>query len=99
MESGGEPWKFEGQNNDMYQTEHDEFVASIRAGTPLNFADKLAHSSMVAILGRMSAYTGQTITWEDACNSKEDLRPQVPLDFSAKLPFPPVPVPGRTKFI
>jgi myo-inositol 2-dehydrogenase/D-chiro-inositol 1-dehydrogenase len=99
MESGSDAWKFQGENNDMYQTEHDEFVASIRAGKPVNFADKLAHSSMVAILGRMSAYTGQTITWEDACNSKEDLRPPGPLDFSSKLPFPPVPVPGRTKFI
>jgi myo-inositol 2-dehydrogenase/D-chiro-inositol 1-dehydrogenase len=98
IEAGGERWKFDGKNNDMYQTEHDEFVASIREGKPMNVAEKLAHSSMVAILGRMSAYTGQTITWEDACNSKEDLRPQGPLDFTVKLPTPPVPIPGRTKF-
>jgi predicted dehydrogenase len=99
IEAGSERWKFDGEKNDMYQTEHDEFVASLRAGKPLNFSDKIAHSTMVAILGRMSAYTGQTITWEDACNSKEDLRPHMPLDFAAKYPTPPVPIPGRTKFI
>ncbi len=99
IEAGSERWKFDGEKNDMYQTEHDEFVASLRAGKPLNFADKIAHSTMLAILGRMSAYTGQTITWEDACNSKEDLRPPMPLDFAAKYPTPPVPIPGRTKFI
>ncbi len=92
-------WKYNGPKNDMYQTEHDEYFASIRAGKPLNFAEKLAHSTMVAILGRMSAYTGQTITWEDALASKEDLRPTDPLDFKMKLATPPVPMPGRTKFV
>ena len=67
-------------NNDMYQTEHDEFFASIREGKPLNYAHKLAHCTMVAIMGRMAAYTGQTITWEDAINSKEVLAPKEPLD-------------------
>ncbi len=92
-------WKYNGPKNDMYQTEHDEFFASIRAGKPVNYADKLAHSTMVAILGRMSAYTGQTITWEDALASKENLHPAEPLDFKMKLPMPPVPMPGRTKFV
>ncbi len=99
IQAGDTKWKYEGEKNDMYQTEHDEFFASLRKGTPLNFADKLAHSTMVAIMGRMSAYTGQTITWEEACNSKETLYPQEPLDFKMNLPTPPVPMPGRTKFV
>jgi hypothetical protein len=82
----------------MYQTEHDEFFASIRAGQPVNFGDKLAHSTMVGIMGRMSAYTGQTITWEDAMNSQEVLAPPS-LDWAMKLETPPVPMPGRTKFV
>jgi myo-inositol 2-dehydrogenase / D-chiro-inositol 1-dehydrogenase len=94
----GENWKFRGENNDMYQTEHDEFFASIRAGKPLNEAAKLAHSTMVGIMGRMAAYTGQVITWEDAINSKEVLAPQAPLDWKMTLATPPVAIPGRTKF-
>ncbi len=94
----GESWKYTGPNNEMYQTEHDEFFASIRAGKPLNNAEKLAHSSMVAILGRMAGYTGQQITWEDAIKSEETLAPKEPLDWNMKLATPPVAIPGRTKF-
>ena len=94
---GGESWKFDGVNNDMYQTEHDEFFASIRKGEPLNNAEKMAHSTMVAVMGRMSAYTGQTITWEDAMGSQEKLAPDN-LDWHMKLETPPVAIPGRTKF-
>ncbi|MGV3532025.1 MAG: gfo/Idh/MocA family oxidoreductase, partial [Chthoniobacteraceae bacterium] len=94
----GDKWKYDGPNNDMYQTEHDEFFASIREGKPVNFGDKLAHSTMVGIMGRMAAYTGQVITWEDALNSKESLAPEGPLDMKMKLETPPVAIPGRTKF-
>ena len=93
----GDSWKFDGENNDMYQTEHDEFFASIRQGQPLNYGEKIAHSTMVAIMGRMAAYTGQTITWEDAINSQESLAPEK-LDWNMALATPPVAIPGRTKF-
>ena len=82
----------------MYQTEHDELFASIRAGKPLNFAEKIAHSTMVGILGRMAAYTGQPVTWEDAIESKEQLAPTEPLTWDMKLPVGPIAMPGRTKF-
>jgi myo-inositol 2-dehydrogenase/D-chiro-inositol 1-dehydrogenase len=94
----GQSWKYDGPNNDMYQTEHDEFFASLRDGKPLNESVKLAHSSMVAIMGRMAAYTGQKITWEDAINSKEILAPSDKLEWNMKLETPPVAIPGRTKF-
>jgi predicted dehydrogenase len=93
----GKSWKYEGEKNDMYQTEHDELFASIRAGKPLNFAEKVAHSSMVGILGRMAAYTGQPVTWEDAIASKESLMP-AKLDLKMNLPVPEIAMPGRTKF-
>src|SRR5690625_6274600 len=35
----------------------------------------MAKSSMVAIMGRMAAYTGQRVTWEEAINSDEVLIP------------------------
>jgi myo-inositol 2-dehydrogenase/D-chiro-inositol 1-dehydrogenase len=93
----GNTWKWEGKKNDMYQTEHDEFFASIRAGKPVNFSDKVAHSTMVGILGRMAAYTGQPVTWEDAIKSTEKLGPDK-LDWAMTLPVQPIAMPGRTKF-
>jgi predicted dehydrogenase len=93
----GNTWKYEGEKNDMYQTEHDEFFASIRAGKPLNFADKIAHSTMVGLLGRMAAYTGQPVTWEDAIKSNEVLGPSK-LDWNMALPTQPIAMPGRTKY-
>ncbi len=93
----GSSWKYEGPKNDMYQTEHDEFFASLRAGQPFNFSEKIAHSTMVGILGRMAAYTGQPVTWEDAIKSTEKLGPDK-VDWSMTLPVQPVAMPGRTKF-
>ena len=59
----------------MYQTEHDELFASIRNGKPINNGEYMARSTLLAIMGRMAAYTGQEITWEMAMNSKEVARP------------------------
>ena len=91
-------WRFRGENNDMYQTEHNELFASIRAGNPFNDGEVAAQSTMVGILGRMAAYTGQKITYEEALNSKQDLTPEH-LDWKKPLAVPSVPVPGVTKFV
>src|SRR5688572_7342562 len=72
--TGKHAWRYTGPSNNMYQTEHDEFFASIRNGKPMNDGEWMANSTMIAILGRMVAYTGQTITWEQALNSNEVLR-------------------------
>jgi hypothetical protein len=49
-------------------------------------------------MGRMAAYTGQEIGWEQALNSKEDLSPEK-FDWDAKLRDWEVAVPGRTRFV
>ena len=59
----------------MYQVEHDEFFASIRSGKNINDGPRMIHSSMMAIMGRMSAHTGKAITWEEAMESGDDLFP------------------------
>ncbi|MDP6520759.1 MAG: gfo/Idh/MocA family oxidoreductase, partial [Planctomycetota bacterium] len=76
--------------------EHDELFASIRAGQPINQGEWLAHSTLLAIMGRMAAYTGQVITWEQALNSTERLGPEA-LEWG-QLDVAPVAVPGRTPF-
>jgi predicted dehydrogenase len=98
--TGSHPWRMSRaqrrQNRDMYQNEHNELFASIRNGRPINNGEYMAKSTLLAILGRMAAYTGQVITWEDALNSREDLTP-ARYEFGP-LPVPPVAMPGVTRF-
>jgi predicted dehydrogenase len=90
-------WAYEGREADMYQTEHDELFRSIRTGQPINNGEYMSHSTLLAIMGRMSAYTGQTITWDMALNSQEDL--SLPkYDWDVPLPSPAPARPGFTKF-
>lgn len=95
--SGKVIWKFEGEGGDMYQIEHNELFASIRANKPINNGDYMCKSTLLAIAGRMAAYTGQKLTWDAAWNSKEDLSPK---EYEwADNPVPPVAVPGKTPFV
>jgi myo-inositol 2-dehydrogenase/D-chiro-inositol 1-dehydrogenase len=90
---GPNPWKYEiAEPNDMYMQEHRDLIASIRAGKPYNELKSVTESSLTAIMGRMSAYTGKTITWEEALNAPESLMPQS-LTWGP-MPMPPVPMPG-----
>ncbi|QEC54119.1 Gfo/Idh/MocA family oxidoreductase [Anseongella ginsenosidimutans] len=95
---GANQWKFTGEQNDMYQTEHDELFASIRQGKPINDGEYMAHSSMLAIMGRMAAYTGRRITWEEAINSTEVLGTDVQ-GWKQEPPVVNVAMPGITEFI
>jgi len=95
---GQNKWTFEGQKNDMYQHEHDVLFASIRKGQPLNDGKRMATSTLLAMMGRMAAYTGQQLTWEQALNSQEVIFP-VDLDWKGSRPPVVMPIPGKTKFI
>ena len=98
MITGANEWKYEGPPSPSpYVQEHADLIASIRAGKPLNEARQVAESVLTAIMGRMSAYTGQEVTWEQALNSKEDLTP-ARLEFGP-IEVPPVAVPGKTPLI
>jgi hypothetical protein len=81
----------------MYQTEHDELLASIRAGQPINDGVRMTNSTAMAIMARMSAYTGQDVTWAQLWASKEDLAP--PKWEWGPLPAPAVAVPGKTALV
>ena len=52
IDAGDNSWRYRGENNDMYQSEHDELFASIRNGKAFNDGERAAHSTMVAILGQ-----------------------------------------------
>ena len=53
-----------------HQKEHDDLFAALRRGEIYNEADYAADSTMTAIMGRMATYSGQTVTWDDACRSE-----------------------------
>ncbi len=91
-------WIYDGPERNIYQTEHDELFASIRSGKPINNGEYMAKSTLLAIMGRMAAYTGQLITWDMAFNSRQDLSP-ARYDWDLPLPTPPVAIPGVTKFV
>ncbi|MFZ9691163.1 MAG: Gfo/Idh/MocA family protein [Phycisphaerales bacterium] len=93
---GGEAWRYTGPNNNPYVTEHEDLQRAIRSGNRVNETRNVAYSTLTAIMGRESAYTGQEITWDQALNSSQDLMPAV-LAFT-ECPTPPVPIPGKTKF-
>ena len=82
---------------DPYVQEHTDLIASIRAGKPINELKNVAESTLTAIMGRMSTYTGKAVTWEQALNSKENLVPQE-LKLGP-LATPAVAVPGQTELI
>jgi hypothetical protein len=81
----------------MYQNEHNELFASIRANKPINDGERMATSTLMAIMGRMATYTGQEITWQAMLKSKEDLSP--PRYEFGELPVAPIAQPGITRFI
>ncbi len=95
---GEETWRYRGPNNDMYQTEHDELFASIRDGNPINDGDWMSSSTMMGLMGRMAAYTGKEVSWEQAMNSQERLVPEF-FEPNMDLPIRPMSIPGATPLI
>jgi hypothetical protein len=96
--NGNEIWKYKGPNPNPYRQEHADLIAAIRGGKPLNEAKRIAESTMTAVIGRMSAYTGRAFKWDWAMKaSKLDLMPK-DLKFGPK-PVAPVSKPGSTPLI
>ena len=92
--------------NNPYQTEHDELFAAIAKGE-YKFADAEngAKSTMTAIMGRMATYSGQVLNWDKVLNSGIDIMPKE-FAWNAMPPVSPdadgnyaIAVPGKTKYI
>lgn len=90
-------WRYKGEENDMYQNEHDTLFRHLRSGEYINDGEWMARSTMLGIMGRMAAYTGQRITWKMAMESEEDLAPDN-LSWDGKFTPTAMPLPGKTKF-
>jgi myo-inositol 2-dehydrogenase/D-chiro-inositol 1-dehydrogenase len=86
------------KHTDPYVQEHTDLIESIRSGKPYNELESVAECTLTAIMGRMSAYTGKRVTWEQALNSKEELVPRN-LTWNTPVPVPPVATPGKTPLV
>ena len=71
-------WQYEGAPpKDQYQVEHDVLFDCIRNDKRVNESERCCMTTMVGVLGRMAVETGQTITWEAAMNSTDELAPNL----------------------
>ena len=95
---GQNPFKYEGEMPDPAVRQHADQIDAIRNGKPLNEAVRIAESTLTAIMGRMSAYTGKSLSWKWVMEaSKLDLTP-AEYAFTA-LPEMPVALPGITPLV
>jgi len=96
-------WKYsypldaEGKETDSvkispYVQEHIDLVTAIRTNKPYVEAERTAVSTLSAIMGRISAYTGKEVTWEEMMNSNFTLGPSElkwgPVNIDKSVPVP-----------
>jgi len=80
-----------------YIQEHKDLINSLESGKPLNEGQMVADCTLASIMGRMSAYSGKLVTWEQALNSKEDLFPKEVAFGPMKVA--PVAIPGQAPLV
>lgn len=98
MITGENPFTYDGPSPSPVLKQHADQIAAIRNGQRLNEGKRIAESSLTAIMGRMSAYTGRALKWDWALNaSKLDLSPDKYAFGDIELR--PVAMPGRTQLV
>lgn len=99
MITGENRWRFnKEEDNNMYVNEHVLMYQALRAGAPVYDGDWMSHSTFLGLMGRMAAYTGKRISWDQIANSKEDLAPD-DLKWDSAFTPSPMPRPGITKVV
>ncbi|AWI09391.1 Gfo/Idh/MocA family protein [Ereboglobus luteus] len=97
--TGPKAWKFTDDTPNGLVAEHVALIKGIRNGNPLNDAKRVAESTLTAILGRNSAYTGREINYAWLLNaSKENLTPET-CRFDMAPPKSEIAIPGVTPLV
>ncbi|MCD6597957.1 MAG: Gfo/Idh/MocA family oxidoreductase [Bacteroidales bacterium] len=83
---GNEIWKYpypeEGETDSKWKVttpfvqEHINLVTGIRTGNTVNDAEAQVNSTLMTIMGRISAYTGKDVSWDEMFNSDLYLGPK-----------------------
>jgi len=95
---GENAWHYDGPRPNPYVQEHTDLIKSMRDGNPLNEGQRIAESTLCAIMGRESAYSRQQFkrTWfEKSCTL--DLVPKDGLKLSDSKLIPRFAIPGEYK--
>ncbi len=96
--AGDEKWRYDGPSVNPAVQEYADMIAAIRANEPINEGVRIAESTLTAIMGRMSAYTGRAMKWDWVLNtSKLELGPEM-VEFG-DYEINPVAMPGKTPLI
>ena len=97
---GKKSYEFKGESPDMMVQEHKDLIASMRGDTKrLNDGKRIAESTLTAILGRMTGYTGRAINYSWILN-KSQLDYSLPeYNFDVDVPFEPQAIPGVTEVL
>lgn len=94
---GKKIYKGRASHPSMYRAEHVALFKSIRDNEPINNGHYMCNSTMMAIMGRFAAYTGQTLSWEECMESTTHLGPQ---EYAwGEAPQGEVPIPGEHKLV
>jgi myo-inositol 2-dehydrogenase / D-chiro-inositol 1-dehydrogenase len=103
--TGATDWKFKGKKVSGHQQEWYHLIEALDKGEVYNEGFTGAEATLTAIMGRMANYSGKTVTWEQALNSKETLAPDA-YTWSGAPPTAPnadgsynIPTPGRYKVV
>lgn len=83
------------EQHESHRQEHIDFIAALRRGELPNDTRFLCESTLTAIMGRESAYTGKHVTWEEIFNSKLNLTPPNIAAWDGQIR--PVPKPGMQR--
>jgi predicted dehydrogenase len=93
---GSARWQYKGQGASAYRLTHEDLIASILSGSPINEAQAVAEATMTGIMGREAAYSGRPVTWDVAMKSKKVLGPE---EYAfGPYAMPPVAMPGQYRF-
>jgi predicted dehydrogenase len=69
--------QFRGALDDADSNKQNAFIGSIISGNLLNEATPGAESALSSMLGRMAAFTGREVTWEELLKSTEVYDPKI----------------------
>jgi predicted dehydrogenase len=104
---GENPWTYTGPRNDPNTEEQVILINAIRQGKPVNHADTMVDSTLMAVMGQLACYSGKPVRWEQITSADFEFEPKladVRLDMKAPV-VPdangnyPLPIPGVSDFL
>jgi len=99
---GENPWRWQNPGKGWrgpYQVEHDVLFKAIRSGKPVNNGGYMTRSTMTTVMGQISCYAGNEVTWDEINrsdfyyeprpeNCRDDMDPPVKLGSDGSYPVP-----------